>query len=193
MRIIAGKYKRKPITTPPGKDVTRPTSDRVKENIFNILQNKIAQAVVLDLFSGSGALGLECLSRWAQKVIFVEENADAIQCIKENLLSLKTVENYEINHCKVSDFLKSKKNSIHLKATVDLIFADPPYNSNWYSVALKEIEASGFCKKECMVVLEMPVDLEVTENLELANWTLLNNRKYGKTKVEFWSYYDHGE
>ncbi|MES2616006.1 MAG: 16S rRNA (guanine(966)-N(2))-methyltransferase RsmD [Bdellovibrionota bacterium] len=186
MRIIAGKYKRKKLVTLAGSDITRPTSDRVKESVFNILQDKIADICVLDLYSGCGALGFEALSRGAKNIILVEENKCAIDCIKMNLNSLHLEkDNCQIFHGKVSEFLNPLKNhSKNLKGKVDLIFADPPYNTAWYTNALKEIEASGICHNKCLVVLEMPLQANV---LAGEKWLQVENRKYGKTKIEIWS------
>jgi len=187
MRIIAGKHKRKKLVTLAGTEITRPTSDRVKENIFNILQEEIADKNILDLYAGSGALGLESLSRGAKKVVFVEDNSGAIECIKNNLISINAEnENFQIIQNKVSQFLTPNKNQI--KDTFDLIFADPPYNTNWYSTALSEIESSCLCNNNCMVVLEMPIGAEISENLNLKNWKCITIKKYGKTKIEIWRY-----
>jgi 16S rRNA (guanine966-N2)-methyltransferase len=183
-RVIAGKYKRKLLSTPPGTEVTRPTTARVKENIFNIIQHEISNKIVLDLFSGSGALGIEALSRGAKKVFFVEENKDAITCIKKNLNNLNCeLENFVVFQNKVTNFLENK-NKQHSEK-IDIIFADPPYHTKWYFSALNEIEASGLCNMNCMVVLEMPQDLEISEQ---KNWTCQDSRKYGKTKIEIWRY-----
>lgn len=183
MRIISGKYKRKNLVTLPGTDITRPTSDRVKENIFNILQDAMLDKCVFDLYAGSGALGLESLSRGAKKVIFVEENKGAIECIKINLKSVSPEkDSYKIIQAKVSDFLKPNKNTAHDKA--DIIFADPPYHSDWYLTALIEIENSSLCNPECMVILEMPLHIEIPV---IENWNCIDTRKYGKTKIEIWS------
>jgi 16S rRNA (guanine(966)-N(2))-methyltransferase RsmD len=79
MRVISGLYKRRRLATTQGNEITRPTSDRVKENLFNTISSKIQGAVVADLFAGSGALGIECLSRGAQKVFFVENHHDSLK------------------------------------------------------------------------------------------------------------------
>ena len=122
MRIIAGKYKRKKLITLPGTEITRPTSDRVKESIFNLLQDEIADKTILDLFAGSGALGLEALSRGAKKVVFVEDNRGAIECIKTNLLSLNAEkESFQIYQNRVTDLLNPIKTKLahhkHLSKT----------------------------------------------------------------------------
>ena len=131
MRIISGKFKSKKLVTLTGVLVTRPTSDRVKESIFNILQNLIEGVYVLDLFSGSGALGLEAISRGATKSYLVENNKGSLECIKKNIESLPVEsDKYEIYEKKVEDFLSSKLSSLQNK--INIIFADPPYQSEWY-------------------------------------------------------------
>jgi 16S rRNA (guanine966-N2)-methyltransferase len=183
MRIIAGKFKRKQLVTLAGNDITRPTSDRVKESIFNILQNEIADKVVLDLFSGSGALGLESLSRGAKKVIFVEENKGAIDCIRKNISNLNVANDcYSIQNIKVTNFLLNQSKHIE---KIDIIFADPPYQTDWYQTALKEIQSSGLCNNDCLVILEMPIEVII---LKQNNWSQVDIRKYGKTKIEIWKF-----
>lgn len=193
MRVISGKYKRKKLISPPGAEVTRPTSDRVKESIFNILQNEIeiAEKHILDLFAGSGALGIESLSRGAKKAFFVERNKSAVECIKINLQSTATEkEYYEIFQNDVSDILNNKKYMLNTK--IDLIFADPPYDSKWYFTALVEIENSNICNTGCLVVFEMPLHVEpiseISATVHITNWQCLHTRKYGKTKIEIWAY-----
>lgn len=183
MRIIAGKYKRRLLSTLPGDDITRPTSDRVKESLFNIIADKIEHAVVLDLFAGSGALGMEALSRGAEKAIFIEKNPLAYQIIKTNLTNLKIPpENYFLLKNDASTFLKSP--SINTK--VDLIFIDPPYLSQWYNNALQEIEQANICKQNCTVIFEMPTQFKFQLQSYSQDWLKIDERTYGKTKIEIW-------
>ncbi len=184
MRVNAGKFKRKSLCAPIGMEITRPTSDRVKENIFNMLQNEFDGKFVLDLFAGSGALGIEALSRGAKKVLFVETNKEALDCIRNNLSSVQAESNsFEIFSTKVTDFLT--KQNAQLRNNIEIIFADPPYETDWYHRALVEIENSGLCHPNCMVMLEMSNDTLIAEQ---KNWICLRSRKYGKTKVEIWRY-----
>ena len=130
MRVIAGKYRGKKL-----KEFellsTRPTLDRVKEAMFSLIQFDIASNVVLDLFSGTGALGLEAISRGAKKTYLVDNNKQAIALIKENLK--KVTEDYEIVFSDALAFLKSTKQKF------DLVLLDPPFNSNLGTKAIDYI------------------------------------------------------
>lgn len=184
MRIIAGYYKRRRLNTLPGNNITRPTSDRVKESIFNIIADKIPNAIILDLFAGAGSLGIESLSRGAKKAIFVENNIDATKNIQSNLENLKISENmYVLIKKDVTKFLYS--NIIGIK--VDIIFADPPYLSEWYTNALGEIENSQICNENCTVIFEMPINGKILlQSSNTLNWFKDDERHYGKTKIEIW-------
>ena len=188
MRIISGKFKGKKLIAPAGSQ-TRPTSDRVKENMFNLLQSvinemNIAECVVLDLYAGSGALGLEALSRGFQRVFFVENNKEAVLCIQKNLSTFLLQEGvFHICQTSVDDFFCLKRPI--LKEKFHLIFADPPYDSSWYLKGLEQIESSNLCHTPCHVVLEMNKSTTIPER---ENWTLTKSRTYGKTKIEIWTY-----
>jgi 16S rRNA (guanine966-N2)-methyltransferase len=187
MRIISGKFKSKKLVTLTGVLVTRPTSDRVKESIFNIIKNSLDDAYVLDLFSGSGALGLEAISRGAAKSFLVEKNKDSVECIKKNIDSLPVETNkYEIYEKKVEDFLSSKLSSLQNKIT--LVFADPPYQSEWYAEALEQIEKSGYCQDKCLLIIEMDVRFKFPSSEYQKNWEKIDSRDYGKTKIEIWQF-----
>jgi 16S rRNA (guanine966-N2)-methyltransferase len=189
MRVIAGKYKKRKLTTLDGIEITRPTSDRIKENIFNILQENLLDKHVLDLFAGSGALGIEALSRGAKKVCFVENNRGAIECIKTNIDNIKIEKNfYHLSQHEVSEALNPLKGLLQEK--FDLIFADPPYTSQWHLTALTEIENSGLCNDACLVIFEMPILNEISKESNQTNWERIDLRNYGKTKIEIWSYKD---
>ncbi|APJ02905.1 16S rRNA (guanine(966)-N(2))-methyltransferase RsmD [Silvanigrella aquatica] len=183
MRVIAGQYKRRLLQSLPGNDLTRPTSDRVKESIFNIISGDIADTVVLDLFAGSGSLGIESLSRGAKKAIFVEQNFDVAKNIQLNLDNLKINENdYILIKSDVSKFLSSNT----LNSKVDIIFADPPYRSEWYAQALEEIEKSNICNENCTVIFEMPTNRKIQLQCNSEGWLKEDERQYGKTKIEIW-------
>lgn len=188
MRVIAGKYKRRILVAVDGKDITRPTSDRIKENMFNLVSNQIEGAMVLDLFAGSGALGIEALSRGAKKVIFVEKNTQAVIAIQANLDSLKIdKDQYHIVKSDVSAFLSGRY--LKDRERIDLIFADPPYKSEWYDNAILEVEKSELTADPCFFVLEMPVERnkQNMSNSETdSNWAQVVARDYGKTRVEIW-------
>ncbi len=187
MRIISGKYKSKKLFSPEGSLVTRPTSDRVKESMFNVLQNYTVfqNLIVLDLFAGSGALGLEALSRGATQAIFIEENKQALQCLRQNISSLSS----DISEClvfnqTVQNFLAS--HDVRFKNKIDLILADPPYSLDWYEGALDSIFESGICSKNCLFLVELPREKNIGNSKHPGNWEQLNEKTYGKTRIELW-------
>ena len=123
MRVIAGLYRSRVLHAPPGLD-TRPTSDRLRETLFNVLAPRIEGAIFLDLYAGSGAVGIEALSRGAKQAFFVEQAEPALHAIRANLAALDIKDNYSLEARSVSAALK------RLTATSqhpDLIFLDPPY------------------------------------------------------------------
>lgn len=126
MYIITGKYKRAKIASPKGF-VVRPTSARVRGALFNICQGETEDAVFLDLFAGSGAMGLEALSRGAKKVIFVDKGKESIQCIRKNLETLKVTKEAEVYGLDLFLFLSKAAQS---GRKFDLIYADPPYSKS---------------------------------------------------------------
>lgn len=121
MRIISGKYKGHPLVSFHASHI-RPTTDRVKESLFNIWRNEIEGARVLDLFSGTGSLGLEALSRGAASVHFVDAHPKSIQILRQNLAKLKVSEEHRVQTQDVFQFLKK-----YNEAAFDLIFIDPPF------------------------------------------------------------------
>lgn len=191
MRVIAGKYKRRLLKTLPGTDVTRPTGDRVKESLFNMLAPEIDGAIVWDLFAGSGALGIEALSRGAAHVFFVEKSPQARAVISENLKTLAVpAENYTVVNAGVEEFLQklaAKGRAFGEKSAeqVSVVLADPPYDSSWYDGALRDVAETGLCADSCLLVLEMRSGRAVPlETPDL--WELEDERKYGIAQLQFW-------
>ena len=118
MRIIAGEFRSRKIISPEGADV-RPTSDRLRETLFNILQSEIEGAVFIDAYAGTGAVGIEALSRGARHVIFLEKDRDAVEIIKQNLAALKIGSRARIIKGHAANLLRTLE--------ADIVFADPPY------------------------------------------------------------------
>lgn len=125
MRVIAGQFRSRPLAAPKGLD-TRPTSDRLRETLFNVLAPRIGGAVFLDLYAGSGAVGIEAISRGAQEAIFVENAEPALRAIRANLASLGVRGGYSLEARSVTAALERL---VSTKRTADLIFLDPPYNA----------------------------------------------------------------
>ncbi|MCW5977407.1 MAG: 16S rRNA (guanine(966)-N(2))-methyltransferase RsmD [Bryobacteraceae bacterium] len=121
MRIIGGEFRSRRIKSLPGLDV-RPTPDRLREALFNVLAPRIGGSVFIDAFAGSGAVGLEAISRGAARVVFVEKKRAAVLAIRENLLSLGVASGYEIRQASASAALA--------KLTGDIVFLDPPYEAD---------------------------------------------------------------
>lgn len=197
VRVISGKYKRRLLKTLTGTDVTRPTSDRVKENLFNILSFDIQGSIVWDLFAGSGALGIEALSRGAQHVTFVEQSAGACQIIMENLRNLGVPsDSYRLICSNVSDFLKATARAAETRpakdaSPVSVVLADPPYQSSWYDEALDMLAATRACAPDCLVVLEMHSERTLSCADERI-WLIEDERKYGIAQLQFWRYLEKG-
>lgn len=177
MRIIGGKYRSRVLAEFAGDDV-RPTSDRAKESLFNILALKLYGARVLDLFCGSGALGLESLSRGAKEVVFNDNAKTSIAILKKNLSALKIQANGEDNKIYNFDYLTCLEN---LRGAFDLILIDPPYRFDYGEKALKKIAERGLLSENGIAVYERdrPFEGEI-EGLEK-----YDERKYGKTYITF--------
>lgn len=148
MRIIAGKARRLPLKTPAGLE-TRPTSDRVKETLFNMLMPDIPGAVFVDLFAGSGQMGIEALSRGAKKAYFVENGREAFSCISDNVKFAKMTEEAVLLKQDVYTALYG----IHEKE-VGIVFADPPYEGGHYEKLLSVLRDRSFVTEDTLVVME---------------------------------------
>lgn len=181
VRIITGKYKGHILKVAKGDDV-RPTADRVKETLFNILSSRLdfEGFVVLDLFAGTGSLGFEALSRGAKKVIFVDNSRKALQIIKENAERLSCVDKILIVNDDALSFIE------HSKEKFDLVFADPPYmypqldmlvNKIWEKKLLNEI---GFFSLEH--------DSRVIFTPEISPFEIEARREFGKTAITVFKY-----
>lgn len=176
MRIIGGKYKSRVLAEFAGEAV-RPTSDRAKEALFNILALKIYGARVLDLFSGSGALGLESLSRGAKEVVFNDFAKDSLAILKKNLNALKIPVGEAVRLLN-SDYLVALES---VRGPFDLIFLDPPYRFDYGEKALQKIAQKGLLTEDGIAVYERDRAFEgKVEGLEK-----YDERKYGKTYFTF--------
>jgi 16S rRNA (guanine966-N2)-methyltransferase len=153
MRVIAGEYRSRVLHAPRGLD-TRPTSDRLRETLFNVLAPRIEGAVFLDLYAGSGAAGIEALSRGAREAIFVEQAEAALRVIRSNLAALRIQGNYALEPRSVSAGLRRLAEA---GRQADLMFLDPPYaRVDEYAVTLNLLggECSGVLAPDALVVAE---------------------------------------
>ncbi len=176
MRVIGGRYRGLNLSEFPGNSV-RPTSDRVKESLFNILMFKIAGARVLDLFCGSGSLGIECLSRGAEYVHFNDISASSLEILKKNLKKLKTAHEYKTTHSDYTDCLAG------LKDRFDIIFVDPPYASGLGDEAVKIIGGRTLLSKGGTLVYER----DRAFGADCGGMEMYDERKYGKTYLSFFT------
>lgn len=178
LRVISGKYRSLKLDQPP-LEITRPTTDRIRESIFNIIQNEIPNSIVLDAFSGSGAMAIESVSRAAMKAVCVEKNKLAYEVLTSNINRLK-ITNIDTYNQDILNFLEQKNN-----ISFDLIFLDPPYDINTEQLLniLTIIVDKGFLKKYGMIVYETSIEKEV---ITLPKKLLISDeRVYGKTKIFF--------
>lgn len=173
MRIISGKYKGKNLI---GFDIegTRPTMDRVKESLFGIIQNKIKNSIVLDLFAGSGSLGIEAISNGASEVYFIDNNIELINIIKKNTYSMN--DNIHILKSDYKSALEMLKNS---NIKFDIIFLDPPYKLNLINDCLNKIVEYNLLNEDGIIVCEY--ENEIIEN---NNLKLIKDKKYGSKKIK---------
>ena len=150
MRVIAGSARRLLLKTPPGME-TRPTSDKVKETLFNILMPYIySDSVFLDLFSGSGGIGIEALSRGCQRAVFVEKSKAAHSCIVENLKTTGFVDNSRVMTMDVMTAL----HQLEGRDSFDIIFMDPPYNNDYEKAVLNYLATSDILQDDGMIIVE---------------------------------------
>jgi len=154
MRVIAGTARRLRLVTPEGND-TRPTQDRIKETLFNMIQNEVPGSVFLDLFSGSGGIGIEALSRGAVKAYFIENSAAAYKCILQNI---KTTHFEEEATVLKQDVVIGLRN-IH-EDEVDIIFMDPPYHEGLYERTIAQLDTMKYVTKHTMIIAESPLDVD---------------------------------
>lgn len=171
MRVISGKYRGKKLKEF-NLETTKPTLDRVKESIFNLIQFDVAGAVVLDLFSGTGALGIEAISRGAKVTHMVDSNADAIKIIKENLKGIDG--DFLVEH---KDF-KSFLNSINYK--YDLVLLDPPYKTDYGIEAISLLINNNLLNNGAIIIFETSESINFEFDFPMFDIT---KKKYGTVSV----------
>lgn len=179
MRVIAGRARSLPLKSLPGLD-TRPTTDRIKETLFNILQPIIPGCRFLDLFSGSGAIGIEALSRGAEYAVFVEKNLKACGCIKENLVFTKLLENGKILSMDVLLAL----HTLEREDAFDCIFMDPPYEKGLERQALEYLARSSVADEDTLIVVEADIRTDFSYAEELG-FMIARTKEYKTNKHVF--------
>ena len=174
MRVITGKAKGISLKTPNGM-ATRPTADRVKEAMFSIIQFDIPAASVLDLFGGTGQLGIEALSRDAKRAVFVDEREDACKLIRENLKRTKFEQMGKVVRSDYLAYLRSCREKF------DIIFLDPPYAEVFLENSLKMITEIDILQSGGIIVAERPLGKELP--WEFDGFVRSKDYKYGKTVI----------
>jgi len=176
MRIISGKARGTKLYTLKG-ETTRPTLDRVKESLFNIIQNDIVGSSFLDMFSGSGAIGLEAASRGAKEVILCEKNKEAISVIKKNIekthLDIKL---YEMPYEKMLESLNEK---------IDIVYIDPPYKTDLAYESVKRMLDLDLLGSESLIIVETDEEERVIKQIDELEIEIINKRKYGRVHLIF--------
>ncbi len=172
MRVIAGTAKGKQLKTPEGM-LTRPTTDRVKEALFSIIHFDLPEAIVLDLFGGTGQLGIEALSRGARKAVFVESREDACRLIRENIKRTGFQDRAQVVR---SDYLEYLR---HCREKFDIVLLDPPYAEVFLENALKMITEIDILQSGGIIISERPAGKELPWVYE--GYSRSKDYKYGKT------------
>ena len=177
MRVITGSARGCRLKELEGME-TRPTTDRVKEGLFNIIQFDIEGRKVLDLFAGTGQLGIECLSRGAASAVFVDRRADAVKLIRENLKATRLSDKARVVSGDSMEFLKS------LRESFDLIFLDPPYEAGLLEPAIAHIAKFDILSPHGIIVAEHPVGMALPALA--APYRLHRTYRYGKIALSLY-------
>ncbi len=170
MRVISGKYKGKLLD---GFDLegTRPTKDRVKESVFGSIQNKVKNSIFLDLFAGSGSIGIEALSNGSSKCYFVE-NGDILKILNNNLKGIDNSIVVNKDYLYALDFFKNKN------IKFDIIYIDPPYHLGLMNRAIKYIEDNNLLNEDGIIICEYE------EESPMCNYQLIKEKRFGKTNIK---------
>ena len=182
MRIIGGIYRGKKITLPEDKK-TRPLKDIVKESIFNLIEHsnkfkiEIKNSLVLDLFAGSGSFGLECISRGAKKVVFIENYSKILNILKRNINSINATKNTNIIEKNCFDYLLENN---QFQNKFNLIFLDPPYKEEKINVLIDKIKENEFLKDDGIIIVHRHKknNLIISKKIDI-----LDERIYGISKI----------
>lgn len=180
MRVIAGKARRLPLKTVEGLD-TRPTTDRIKETLFNIINNSLYECDFLDLFSGSGSIGIEALSRGAENAVFIENNRTAIKCIKENLEFTKLAENSLIIENDVLTGLSRVEDKGYI---FDFVYMDPPFNKELEKQVLEYLKTSSIIDEDTSIIIEADLNTNF-DYLDELGFEVIKNKVYKTSKHVF--------
>lgn len=165
MRVIAGKARRTNLITPEGKH-TRPTSDRIKETLFNMLQQEVYDTRFLDIFSGSGGIAIEALSRGASEAVMIDNDNEAVRCIKENI---KRTHFEDVTRVLKMDAVSALKKLETTGNAFDIIFMDPPYNHDIEAKILKFLSNSDIVHKDTLIIVETSLETDISYMYDIYN------------------------
>lgn len=182
MRVVSGEFKGKEIISPSKQIELRPTSDRVREAIFDVIRFDIQGKVFLDLFAGSGAVGIEALSEGASFVYFVEKNSKACEVIRKNIVHFGIKDRCRIYMLDVFKFIASPK----IETNIDFIFLDPPYKTHFATDTLKALKVSSLVQKNTIVIAEHSIEEKLDDTYE-GKFILkrFKEKRYGKIVVSY--------
>ena len=179
MRVIAGEAKRLRLVAPKGMD-TRPTSDKIKETLFNILAPDLYDAAFLDLFAGSGGIGIEALSRGASKCAFIEKDKEAVKCIRTNLETTRLTDRADVYPVDVLSFLHNLKSN----QKYDIVFMDPPYKVGLEKSVLAILAGCDITTDDAMIICESAIDTDYSFADELG-FDITRIKEYKNNKHVF--------
>lgn len=178
MRVIAGTARSLPLKCPTGQD-TRPTTDRIKETLFNMLQTSISGAVFVDIFSGSGGVGIEALSRGAKKAYFIENAAASVACITDNLEFTKFTDRGVL-------LKQDATSALHniFEKEVDIVFMDPPYEKELERRVLEQLKNMKYITSDTLIIVEASLATDFSYLDELG-YSIIKEKKYKTNKHIF--------
>ncbi len=180
MRVISGKSRGKKLVSLEGMN-TRPTLDRVKEALFNIIQFNIVDKNILDLFAGSGAIGIEALSRGAKKATFCDNSAEAIKIIQTNIKNTRNEENSTVLN---KDYISSLEYLGKQKEKFDIIYLDPPYKTDFANISIQKIIDLDLLSKDGIIIVETD-DESKEKSFTDEKIEIFDKRKYGRAILIF--------
>lgn len=181
MRVISGKARGTKLSSIESL-LTRPTLDRVKESLFNIIQSDLKGAVVLDLFAGSGQLGIEALSRGADKAYLCDINRDAVKMIKQNLEKTKLKDKAVV----INEDYKKALRTLNTNEKFDIIFIDPPYKEDIAVDSIIDIIHESRLKENGIMIIETDeIERDLREINKIENIKIIDQRKYGRASLIF--------
>lgn len=187
MRVIAGEYGGRRLDRIEGMDI-RPTSDKVKESLFNMLGESIIDCNFLDLFGGTGGVGIEALSRGAKHVVFIDTGIKSIKVLKGNLEQLNIKDCVEVFH---TDYSTAIKKLYKYNKQFDIIFIDPPYSVGIAQNALADIDRNPILSQSGMIIVEHDSKDDMPQ--KVGRLVLCRIKKYGNTSLSFYNIYKQAE